>query len=156
MIWLVGIQSTNEVRLESTNGRSAFWSRQEFWQFAEDGNVHHLGSQGIKYDHYEQLRTLGLTSTKVICQEPDTFKWSSKVYVLKPSILLQPSDCLLASSYLLSHTSDQSYLGLKVPRQVYPLVPSPLVISILPQFPFTFPYNFCLISRRSATHPPCY
>jgi hypothetical protein len=133
-----------------------FWSRQEFWQFAEDGDVHHPSNQGIKYDHYEKLRILGLTSTKAICQELDTFKWSSKVYVLELSILLLPSDCLLASLPYLP-----SYIGsiLFRTQSTTPSLssdPSPLVISILSQFPFTFSCNFCLISCRSVIHPPCY
>ena len=57
-----------------------FGAARSFWQFAEDGSVHHLSSQGIKYDYYEQLHTRCDLDESHLPR--DTFKWSSKAYVL--------------------------------------------------------------------------
>ena len=151
MIWLVWIQSTTEVYLEGSNGRSAFWSRQEVWQFAEDGNVHDLSSQGIKYDRYEQHRTWSDLNESHLPRA----RYFQVVFLrLRLGALDLTSTFRLSIGLLILFAllhPDQSYLGLKVPRQLYPLTPFPLIISILPQFPFTFSYNFCLISSRCHT-----
>jgi hypothetical protein len=87
----------------------------------------------------QQLRALDISY-----QETDTFKCSSKIYIL------DRSSFNLLNVYWRPYLLCPLTIGSKYHTK-YPLIPCPLVISILPQFSFTFSYNFCLILRRCET-----
>jgi hypothetical protein len=94
-----------------------------------------MDSQGIKYAHDATTPYTWSDLDESHLPRARYFQMLFQSLHRSPSSLLQPSECLLPP---------------------YPLIPSPLVVSILPQFPFKFSYNFGPISCRSVAHPPYY